>query len=43
MAAAGLTSFGESVEEASESAVEVMSEIDFEGMYYRRDIGYEFK
>jgi phosphoribosylamine--glycine ligase len=38
-----VTSFGESVEEASESAVEVMSEIDFEGMYYRRDIGYEFK
>lgn len=38
-----VTSFGESIEEASESAVEVMSEIDFEGMYYRRDIGYEFK
>jgi phosphoribosylamine--glycine ligase len=38
-----VTSYGESVEEASESAVEVMSEIDFEGMYYRRDIGYEFK
>jgi phosphoribosylamine--glycine ligase len=38
-----VTSFGESVEEASESAVEVMNEIDFEGMYYRRDIGYEFK
>jgi phosphoribosylamine--glycine ligase len=38
-----VTSCGESVEEASESAVEVMNEIDFEGMYYRRDIGYEFK
>jgi phosphoribosylamine--glycine ligase len=38
-----VTSFGETIEEASESAVEVMSEIDFEGMYYRRDIGYEFK
>ena len=38
-----VTSFGESIEEASESAVEVMGEIDFDGMYYRRDIGYEFK
>jgi phosphoribosylamine--glycine ligase len=38
-----VTSFGESISEAVESSVDVMSEIDFEGMYYRRDIGWEFK
>lgn len=38
-----VTSYGESIEEAVENAVEVMGEIDFDGIFYRRDIGYEFK
>jgi phosphoribosylamine--glycine ligase len=38
-----VTAFGESIEEAVESAVEVMNEIYFEGMYYRTDIGWEFR
>jgi phosphoribosylamine--glycine ligase len=38
-----VTSYGESLEESVENAVDVMGEIDFDGMFYRRDIGYEFK
>jgi len=38
-----VTAYGESIEEAVESATDVMGEIDFDGIYYRRDIGYEFK
>jgi phosphoribosylamine--glycine ligase len=38
-----VTSYGESIEEAVENAVDVMGEIDFDGMYFRRDIGFEFK
>lgn len=38
-----VTSYGESIQEAVESAVEVMSEIDFDGIFYRRDIGWEFR
>jgi phosphoribosylamine--glycine ligase len=38
-----VTSYGESIEEAVDNAVDVMGEIDFDGMYYRRDIGFEFK
>jgi len=38
-----VTAYGESIGEAVESAVEVMNEIDFDGMFYRRDIGWEFK
>lgn len=38
-----VTSYGETIEEAVESAVDVLSEIDFEGMYYRGDIGWEFR
>lgn len=37
-----VTSYGESIEEAVENAVDVMGEIDFDGIYYRRDIGFEF-
>ncbi len=38
-----VTAFGETVAEAVDSAVEVLSEVEFEGMYYRRDIGWEFR
>ncbi len=38
-----VTAFGESVDEAAQSATDVMGEIDFDGIYYRRDIGYEFR
>jgi phosphoribosylamine--glycine ligase len=37
-----VTSFAESIYEAVDKSREVLKEIDFEGMYYRRDIGYEF-
>lgn len=38
-----VTAFGESIDEAVQSAVDVMGEIDFDGMYYRKDIGWEFR
>ncbi len=38
-----VTSYGESIEEAVDNAVDVLGEIDFDGMYYRKDIGFEFK
>jgi phosphoribosylamine---glycine ligase len=37
-----VTSFGENIEEAVYKSREVLEEISYEGMYYRRDIGYEF-
>ena len=37
-----VTSFAETIYEAVDKCREVLKEIDFEGMYYRRDIGYEF-
>lgn len=37
-----VTSFGKSIEEAVNKSAEVLDNISFEGMYYRRDIGYEF-
>ncbi|PWT74216.1 MAG: phosphoribosylamine--glycine ligase [Bacteroidetes bacterium] len=37
-----VTSFGDTVHEAVDKSREVLQEIDFDGMYYRRDIGYEF-
>jgi phosphoribosylamine--glycine ligase len=37
-----VTSFAQSIYEAVDKSREVLKEIDFEGMYYRRDIGYEF-
>lgn len=36
------TSFGKSIKEAAEKSADALSGIDFEGMYFRRDIGYEF-
>ncbi|HEX2684026.1 MAG TPA: phosphoribosylamine--glycine ligase [Ferruginibacter sp.] len=37
-----VTSFGENIGEAVEQSNYVLEQLDFEGMYYRTDIGYEF-
>ncbi|MBU6158427.1 MAG: phosphoribosylamine--glycine ligase [Bacteroidetes bacterium] len=37
-----VTSFGDSIKEAAQKSVDTLSGIAFEGMYFRRDIGYEF-
>ena len=37
-----VTSFGESIEDAVNTSLDIMEYIDFDGMYYRHDIGYEF-
>jgi phosphoribosylamine--glycine ligase len=37
-----VTSHGNTIQEAVNRSKEVLEEISFEGMYYRRDIGYEF-
>lgn len=37
-----VTSFAETVYEAVDKSREVLENINFEGIYYRRDIGYEF-
>ncbi len=37
-----VTSFGNNMHEAVDTSNEVLSTINFEGMYYRKDIGYEF-
>jgi phosphoribosylamine---glycine ligase len=37
-----VTSFGENIAEAVEQSNYVLEQLDFEGMYYRTDIGYEF-
>src|SRR5665213_3526652 len=37
-----VTSFADTLPEAIRKSVGVLHHIDFEGMYYRRDIGYEF-
>ncbi len=36
------TSFGNNIEEAVEKSKKILEAISFEGMYFRRDIGYEF-
>lgn len=38
-----VTSFGDSVQQAVNRSVEIMGNISFEGMYFRKDIGYEFR
>lgn len=38
-----VTSFGENIKEAVELSNYMLEQLDFEGMYYRTDIGYEFK
>ena len=37
-----VSSYGNSLSEAVQKSKETLKKIDFEGMYYRRDIGYEF-
>jgi phosphoribosylamine--glycine ligase len=36
------TSYGNSIKEAAQKSSAALSAISFEGMYFRRDIGYEF-
>jgi phosphoribosylamine--glycine ligase len=38
-----VTSFGDDIEEATNTSLDVLEYISFEGIYYRTDIGYEFK
>lgn len=38
-----VTSYGANLKEAVERSKKVLQKISFEGMYYRRDIGYEFE
>lgn len=38
-----VTSFGNSIAEAAEQSNYMLEQIDFEGMYFREDIGYEFR
>jgi phosphoribosylamine--glycine ligase len=38
-----VTSFGSDIEEAVHSCVDVLNTIDFDGIYYRHDIGWEFR
>ncbi|HMJ47352.1 MAG TPA: phosphoribosylglycinamide synthetase C domain-containing protein, partial [Ferruginibacter sp.] len=38
-----ITSFGENITEASEQSNYMLQQLFFEDMYYRTDIGYEFK
>jgi phosphoribosylamine--glycine ligase len=37
-----VTTLSDTLQEAVETSLEVINTIDFEGKYYRRDIGYEF-
>ncbi|MBI1781869.1 MAG: phosphoribosylamine--glycine ligase [Sphingobacteriales bacterium] len=37
-----VTSFGESVSDCVNKSKQVLEKIDYDGIYYRRDIGYEF-
>lgn len=37
-----VSSYGNTLTEAVQKSKDILEKIDFEGMYYRRDIGYEF-
>jgi len=37
-----VTSYGNNIADAMNKSKKVLEQIHFEGMYYRRDIGYEF-
>ncbi len=37
-----VTSFGNNIAEAVEKSKKILEKVSFEGMYFRRDIGYEF-
>ncbi|MBI3882814.1 MAG: phosphoribosylamine--glycine ligase [Sphingobacteriales bacterium] len=38
-----VTSFGDNIGQAVEKSNNILSQVNFEGMYFREDIGYEFK
>jgi phosphoribosylamine--glycine ligase len=38
-----VTSYGNNISDAADHSLDILESIDFEGMYYRTDIGYEFK
>jgi phosphoribosylamine--glycine ligase len=38
-----VTSFGNSIAEAAEQSNYMLEQIHFDDMYYREDIGYEFR
>jgi phosphoribosylamine--glycine ligase len=38
-----VTSFGDSVADAAANSLDILEVIDFNGKYYRKDIGYEFR
>jgi len=37
-----ITSYGDNIEEAVNTSLDMLSYIHYDGMYYRNDIGYEF-
>ncbi len=37
-----VTSYGKDIQEAVYTSLDILDQIDFEGIYYRKDIGYEF-
>lgn len=38
-----VTSYGENIDEAANTSLDMLSYIHYDGIYYRNDIGYEFK
>ena len=38
-----VTSLADSIEEAVNTSLDILDNIFYEGMYYRTDIGFEFK
>jgi phosphoribosylamine--glycine ligase len=38
-----VTSFGENIEEAVNTSLDVLDYLQYDGIYYRKDIGYEFR
>ncbi|MBO9570872.1 MAG: phosphoribosylamine--glycine ligase [Chitinophagaceae bacterium] len=38
-----VTSYGENIEEAVSTSLEMLGIVEFDGMFYRQDIGYEFR
>ena len=38
-----VTAYGSNIREAAEHSMLILEDIDFDGIYYRTDIGYEFK
>ncbi len=38
-----VSSYGDTISEAASHSLAVLKDIHFEGMYYRKDIGYEFE